>query len=186
MKLLLHICCAPCSCYTYRRLETDGFKVRGFFYNPNIHPYTEYQKRLQAVKQWAERQSVQVIYRDEYRLEEFLQNVAYREKERCRVCYYMRLSAAAAAARHGRFDAFTTTLLYSIYQRHELIREIGRGVGERYGVEFYYEDFRPGWREGILLSKQYNLYRQQYCGCIYSERERYQPEVEKTPKLRAV
>jgi hypothetical protein len=151
-------------------------RVRGFFYNPNIQPYTEYQKRLQAVQQWAGQEQAQVIYRDEYPLEEFLRNVAYREGERCRICYHLRLTAAAQVARKGKFDAFTTTLLYSIYQKHELIKQIGQSLGQQYGVDFYYQDFRPGWQAGIQLSKQYNLYRQQYCGCIYSERERYQPK----------
>jgi predicted adenine nucleotide alpha hydrolase (AANH) superfamily ATPase len=174
MMLLLHICCAPCSCYPYRKLTQEGMNVRGFFYNPNIQPYIEYQKRLQAVKQWANQEQVQIIYRDEYPLEEFLRSMAYREGERCRICYHQRLIAAACAAKRGKFDAFSTTLLYSIHQKHELIKELGQCVAKQYGVEFYYQDFRPGWREGILLSKQWNLYRQQYCGCIYSEWERYQ------------
>lgn len=173
MNLLLHICCAPCSCYTYQKLKDDGLEVTGYFYNPNIHPYTEYRKRLEAVEQWAGLKQAQVIYRDEYSLEEFLRQVAFHEEDRCRICYYMRLSKAAQETKQGKFDAFSTTLLYSIYQKHEQIKEIGQSVGKQYGVEFYYQDFRPGWQEGITLSKQYKLYRQQYCGCIYSEKARH-------------
>ncbi len=183
MNLLLHICCAPCACYPYKKLSAAGITTRGFFYNPNIHPYTEYQKRLQALKKLADIRQLQVIYRDDYQLEEFLRQVAHSESERCRICYYMRLSATAQVAKHGRFNAFSSTLLYSIYQKHELIKEIGLNVGKQHGIEFYYQDFRPGWREGISLSKEYDLYRQQYCGCIYSERDRYKPKTTEQSEL---
>ncbi len=173
MKLLLHICCAPCGCYPYSQLKTKRINVKGFFYNPNIHPYLEYKKRLSAVKQWAQIEKLDIIYNDSYELDKYLQNVVYREAQRCRMCYYMRLESAAKMAKRGKFDAFTTTLLYSIYQKHELIVDIAGSLAKEYGIDFYYEDFRSGWREGILLSQKYNLYRQQYCGCIYSEYERF-------------
>ena len=125
----------------------------------------EYKVRDEAVPK--------LIYRDEYRLEEFLQNVVFRETERCRYCYYSRLKSAIQVAKKGKFDFFSTTLLYSKFQKHESIKEIAEGLAKDYGVSFYYHDFRKGWGEGIRMSKDFGLYRQQYCGCIYSEKERY-------------
>ena len=145
----------------------------GFFYNPNIQPYQEYQRRLEAVKEYEKKAALKVIYRDEYNLEEFLRGVVFREDERCRLCYHLRLEPTAQMAKKGKFDAFTSTLLHSKHQNHELIREIGQAVGKRRGVTFLYRDFREGWQEGIEESKVLGLYRQQYCGCIYSEKERY-------------
>jgi hypothetical protein len=106
-------------------------------------------------------------------LEEFLRKSAYREASRCRHCYYDRLKYTAIIAKKGNFDAFSTTLLYSKFQNHQLIKEIGQALAQDYGMKFYYEDFREYWKEGIKLSKQKKMYRQQYCGCIYSEKERY-------------
>ena len=177
MKILLHICCAPCAIYPVQELRTGGMSVTGFFYNHNIHPYQEYKKRLQTVRMYAELVELEVIYREEYRLEEFLDNVAATPKQRCLYCYTSRLEAAAAEAVRLGFDAFTTSLLYSRYQKHEVIKETGERIGKIYGIPFYYADFRKGWQEGIAVSKKMELYRQQYCGCIYSEKERYQPQI---------
>lgn len=173
MKVLLHICCANCAIYPVQRLQKEGMEVFGFFYNPNIHPYQEYKKRLETVKEYSGKADLKMIYQDEYRLEEFLQNVVFRESERCLYCYYTRLRSTAKAARKGKFDFFSTTLLYSKFQKHESIQWVGEGLAKEYGVKFYYEDFRNGWKEGIDISKNLGLYRQQYCGCIYSEKERY-------------
>lgn len=179
MKLLIHICCAPCVMYPHKSLTERGVSITGFFYNPNIHPYLEYQKRLQTLTHWLKEADIRCIIRDDYLVEDFLRMVAFREADRCRLCYLMRLEAAAAVAKRGRFDSFSTTLLYSKFQQHELVRETGEAVSKKYGVPFYYEDFRVGWKEGIRLSKEKNLYRQQYCGCIYSEGERYRPQLKK-------
>jgi hypothetical protein len=145
----------------------------GFFYNPNIHPYLEYKRRLETVRDFSHRAGLEVHYRDDYDLDEFLVRVAGRGALRCEQCYRVRLDAAGSSARGKGFSAFTTSLLYSKYQKHDLIAGIGREMGAEHGVEFYYEDFRRGWREGIVESKAMGLYRQQYCGCIYSERDRY-------------
>ena len=126
MKILLHICCAPCAIYPVQELRTGGMQVTGFFYNHNIHPYQEYRRRLETVRKYAELVELEVIYRDEYRLEEFLANVAANPAERCLYCYASRLEAAAAEAVRLGFDAFTTSLLYSRYQKHDVIRETGR------------------------------------------------------------
>jgi epoxyqueuosine reductase len=173
MKLLLHICCGPCAVYPVKELRSAGIEVTGFFYNHNIHPYTEYKLRRDAVKEYAGLVQLDVVYRDEYRLEEFLENVAANPAERCGYCYRSRMEEAAKAAAELGFPYFSSTLLYSRYQNQELIREYGEALGERYGVKFYHDDFRRGWQEGIDLSKDMGLYRQKYCGCIYSEKERY-------------
>lgn len=176
MNILIHICCGPCSTYPLRKLVENGHIVTGFFYNHNIHPYQEYQRRLQAVRDFASANELNIVYRDEYALEEFLSAVARNPSQRCAYCYFSRLEAAAKEAAALGFDAFTSSLLYSRYQNHEMVRTTGEKAAERHGVKFHYEDFRPGWQEGIRISKEMGLYRQQYCGCIYSEKERYLPK----------
>jgi epoxyqueuosine reductase len=173
MKVLLHICCAPCCIYPLKVLSDHNFDVMGFFYRHNIHPYSECLKRQQTLETYAQKIDLQVIYQEGYDLEGFLQKMIFREKNRCHVCYHERLLTTAHMARHGKFDYFTTTLLYSKFQNHEMIRSIGESVGKSMGVPFYYADFRMGWKEGIEESKQLGMYRQQYCGCIYSEKERF-------------
>jgi predicted adenine nucleotide alpha hydrolase (AANH) superfamily ATPase len=173
MKLLVHICCGPCAIYPLKKILDGKMEVWGFFFNPNIHPYTEYQKRLAAVRILADKMDVKMIYRDEYNLEEFLKNTISNIDARCGYCYSSRLEATAKAAKENNFDYFSSSLLYSKYQDHELIRGIGVGIGEKLGIPFYYNDFRIGWKEGIKESKDMGLYRQQYCGCIFSEKERY-------------
>lgn len=179
MKILLHTCCGPCSIYPVKILRRKGHHVAGFFYRHNIHPFTEMEKRQQAVETLAEKIDLKVIYQKDYTPEIFIRNVVFRENQRCRYCYHDRLRAAARIARRGKFDFFTTTLLYSKHQMHALIRSIGEAEGETAGVPFLYEDFSKGWQEGIDASKAMGLYRQQYCGCIYSEKERYRGRIEK-------
>jgi predicted adenine nucleotide alpha hydrolase (AANH) superfamily ATPase len=174
LQVLLHTCCANCAIIPLKRLREAGLQPFGFFYNPNIHPYQEYLRRKETIESYAQRAGLKMIYRkNEYDLEEFLRSVVYREHERCRYCYHCRLEATAKMAKKGKFDAFTTTLLYSKHQNHSLIKEIGDNLAKQFSVPFYYEDFRKGWQEGIQESKAMGLYRQQYCGCIYSEKERY-------------
>jgi len=173
MKLLLHICCGPCAVYPVKELRSSGVEVTGFFYNHNIHPYTEYKLRLEALKQYAQMVELEMVYREEYLLEEFLGNVAAKPEARCAYCYRSRLEEAARAAAKLGIPNYSSTLLYSRYQNQALIQELGVELGERYGVSFHYEDFRRGWQEGIDLSKGMGLYRQKYCGCIYSEKDRY-------------
>ena len=114
-----------------------------------------------------------VIVDEQYELENFLRGVVFREGERCRICYSIRLQKAAQIARKGKFDAFTTTLLVSPFQKHELIKEIATSVSQETGVPFFYQDFRTGFKEGVMQSKEEKMYRQQYCGCVFSEKERY-------------
>jgi hypothetical protein len=173
MKCLIHICCAPCAIYPIDYLKKQKLDVMGYNYNPNIHPYQEFDRRKQTLAQYASNIDLKMIYENDYPVEKWIQNNVYRETNRCHYCYHDRLKGTAIIARKGKFDFFTTTLLYSKYQNHELIHEMGRNLEIKYGVTFYYADFRKGWKQGIEVSKKLNMYRQQYCGCIYSEKERY-------------
>jgi len=180
VNILLHICCGPCAIFPLQQLRAAGHRVTGYFYNHNIHPYQEYARRRDAAIQMAEQQEMPLIMRDDYDLEGFLQHVAARPGSRCSYCYASRLRATSQAAADGGFDAFTVALLYSRYQKHDEIRTLGNQLGKEFGVPFYYQDFRSGWQEGIRLSKEMGLYRQQYCGCIYSEKERYLPRIKES------
>jgi predicted adenine nucleotide alpha hydrolase (AANH) superfamily ATPase len=174
MKIFMHICCAPCALYPVSRLMREGFDLTGFFYNPNIHPYREYMKRLTTVQDFAARTGFPVLDQKGYDLDAFLARVVGKGGGRCEHCYRMRLDVAAAEAERSGFGLYTTSLLYSRYQKHDLIRGVAKELAGEHGIEFYYEDFREGWHEGIAGSKSMGLYRQQYCGCLYSEQERYQ------------
>ena len=173
MKLLLHICCAPCAIYPHRILRERGASILGLYFNPNIHPYTEFARRRDTLKQYADSSGLEVCFPNDYPLEDFLKGALSREEDRCSFCYHQRLQYAAAFAKTNHLDAFSTTLLYSIYQKHDLIRQIAEGLASEYGIPFYYEDFRIGWKEGVEVSRQLGLYRQKYCGCIFSEKERF-------------
>ncbi len=175
MRILLHICCAPCACYPIKKLKEEGFEIFGLFYNPNIHPYQEFQKRLEAVKKLADIENLRMIYINRYELEQWLRMVVFRESRpiRCKLCYSQRFDVTAAVAKKGKFDAFTSTLFYSKFQNHEIMKMSAENAAASHGVKFMYFDFRQGWKEGIELSHKYGLYRQQYCGCIYSEKERF-------------
>jgi predicted adenine nucleotide alpha hydrolase (AANH) superfamily ATPase len=106
-------------------------------------------------------------------MEDFLRNIVFREQERCRYCYYDRLKHAVMAAKNEKFEAFTTTLFYSKYQDHTLIMTIAENLAKEYQVKLLYDDYRKGWSYGIQRSRELGMYRQRYCGCIYSEKERY-------------
>ncbi len=173
MKVLLHICCAPCAIFSVKTLRMKGFDIMGFFYKNNIHPYMECVKRQKTLQSYAATIELNIIYQEGYDLEGFIQNVVFRESDRCSFCYSERLKSTALIAKRGKFDYFTTTLLYSKFQNHEIIKSMGEETGKSVGIQFYYQDFRTGWKEGVELSKHLGLYRQQYCGCIYSEKERF-------------
>ncbi|OHB32924.1 MAG: hypothetical protein A2X84_04880 [Desulfuromonadaceae bacterium GWC2_58_13] len=175
MKILLHVCCANCAIYPVKILREQGQDVTGFFFNPNIHPYLEFKRRLDTVKDYADRSDLAVIYREEYLLANFLSQVAANPSGRCPYCYQSRLEETARFAAENSYEAFTSSLLYSRFQNHAAIREQGLALGQQFGIRFLYEDFRKGWNEGITISKSMGLYRQQYCGCIYSEQDRYAP-----------
>lgn len=176
-RVLLHVCCGPCSIATVEQLRDEGFEVTGLFLNPNIHPLSEYLRRRDAAMETAEKMGFKLIVRDaEYDPAKYMRDVAFREANRCFHCYEMRLSRTVQIAKRGGFDAFSTTLLYSKHQKHEVIRNLGTDIAAA-GVPFLYRDFRTGWQRGIEESKRMGIYRQQYCGCLYSEVERYQKEL---------
>jgi predicted adenine nucleotide alpha hydrolase (AANH) superfamily ATPase len=176
MRVLVHVCCGPCSPHVLRRLRDEGHQVSTLFYNPNIHPYTEYQARMEAAEKYCAGEGVEFILRDEYDVFRFTAEALEwmaRGKDRCEYCYGLRLDGAAREAAERGFDAFTSTLLASPYQKHELARQLGDVAADEHGVEFRYMDFRDGWKESRKATFDCGLYRQKYCGCIYSEQERW-------------
>ena len=179
MKIFLHVCCGPCAAYPVKVLHDDGHEPTGYFYNPNIHPYREFKRRMTALRELSRIMDFPVDYEAEYGLREYLRQVVFHEDSRCGKCYAMRLEATAAKAMESGADSFSTTLLYSRYQNHDLIKRQGQIMAEKYGIPFYYQDFREGWKQGIDMSIEMDLYRQPYCGCIYSEQERYDKRFKK-------
>ncbi|MGC9004704.1 MAG: epoxyqueuosine reductase QueH [bacterium] len=178
MRVLLHTCCAPCATFVVKALREEGYEPVLYFFNPNIHPFSEFLQREEAVRIFAEKEKLEVIY-EPYNLRQFLREVVFREENRCPICYFLRLNATAQFAREKDFPFFTTTLLLSPYQKQEVIRQIGEELEKETGVRFLYRDFRPGYYESIKLSKEMGLYRQKYCGCIYSEEEALRQRMEK-------
>lgn len=173
MKLLLHTCCAPCLIYPLEQLKKKGYEATGFFYNPNIHPFAEYKKRKLAVADFAKERDFKVIY-PEYNPAEFFQEVNLKEDfpGRCSICWSLRLARAANATKELGCRYFSTTLLVSPYQNQELLKKIGSDIAKEEEIEFYYEDFRPGFKKAHDEAKTKGIYCQNYCGCIYSEVER--------------
>ncbi|MBC7329487.1 epoxyqueuosine reductase QueH [bacterium] len=178
MKVLLHTCCAPCATYVVKTLREEGYEPVLYFFNPNIHPYGEFLLREEAVKIFAEKEGLEAIY-EGYGLRQFLREVVFQEDNRCPICYFIRLKGTANYAKEHGIPIFTTTLLLSPYQNQELIRKIGEELEKETGVKFLYRDFRPGYYESIRLSKELGLYRQKYCGCIYSEEEALKQRMER-------
>lgn len=172
-NVLLHTCCGPCTIYTLKSLREEGLEVTGFFFNPNIHPYTEFGKRLATLKDYAAHVNLPLVVDREYDLPGFLSGALENKKDRCLFCYRVRLDRAFQQAREHGADGVTTTLLYSRFQKHDAIKAVGEDLSHQYGIPFLYRDFRKGWGEGVAESKRLNMYRQQYCGCIFSEWERY-------------
>lgn len=173
MKLLLHTCCAPCLIYPLERLRDEGFAVAGFFYNPNVHPFSEYKNRKQAVDNFSKVAKINIDY-PEYNPAEFFQAVNQKEAspERCCICWSLRLKKTAQIAKDQGFDFFSTTLLVSPYQDLEKLKIIGNDSAQDAGIKFYFEDFRPGFKKAHDEAKAKDIYCQKYCGCVYSEIER--------------
>ncbi len=173
MEILLHTCCAPCLIYPLERLKDKGFKVKAFYYNPNIHPFSEYNRRKEAVEVLSKELQIEVEL-PEYRPSDFFQAINTKEgkPERCAICWSLRLHKTAVQAKESGFGAFTTSLLVSPYQDQELLKQLGSQAACEAGVDFYYEDFRPGFKKAHEETKSKGIYCQRYCGCIYSELER--------------
>lgn len=170
MKLLMHTCCAPCSIYCIQSLREEKIEPTLYWYNPNIHPYTEYQARRDTLKQYASDIKVKAIFEEEYGLDEFCKQTVGDLNKRCQnYCYPVRLEKTAKYAKEHGFDAFTTTLLVSPYQNHGALKQIGEQIAKQNGLIFLYRDFRVGFREGQSQARALGLYMQKYCGCIFSE-----------------
>ncbi len=199
MNILLHVCCSNCALYPIKILRNRSHDFTGFWFNPNIHPYEEYQSRIASLKKLSDLWNVDIHYLEKYKPEEYFRALDITDKallhqvalnsssdscssndynippapDRCRSCYQLRLEKTAEEAKKGGFDAFTTTLLISPYQDFEQIRETGSRLAEKFNVLFHLEDFRPHFRNAMDLAKEMGLYRQKYCGCIFSKEERY-------------
>ena len=171
--LLLHSCCGPCSSASMEKL-CQHFNVTVVYYNPNIYPEEEYQKRLTAQKQICEKFNIE-LDELEYNEAEFLSKVKGLEakkegEERCTVCFALRLEKVASLAKQKGYDYFGTTLTISPHKNEQIINELGEALGEKYEVKFLPCDLKKhdGFKRSIQLSKQFNLYRQNYCGCRFS------------------
>lgn len=169
MSMLLHACCGPCAMYPVDMLLKEGVNLDLYWNNPNIHPEFEFNRRLENLRIVANHYNVE-LHEEGVCQEEYWSSKSYLTaySSRCIMCYDVRMDATAKyAAEHG-FDSFCTTLLVSPYQQHETICTIAREKAKKYGVEFEYYDFRPGYREGQNMAREIGLYRQKYCGCICS------------------
>ncbi len=180
MKLLLHTCCAPCSTYVVDKLRKDGYDdITSLWYNPNIHPYTEYKMRRDTLKEYAKQINLPLIIEENYGIREFTKNVSSNIDGRCLYCYESRLEYTAKYAKEHGYEAFSTTLLVSPYQKHELIIKVANEMAKKYQIEFLYQDFREGFRIGQQMARDAGLYMQKYCGCIYSEEDRYSKQIKR-------
>ena len=173
MKTLLHICCAPCANQCVQMLRGENMDVTGFWYNPNIHPFTEYRARRNCLREYAQAVNLPLIEQNDYALRPFVRQVADDIGGRCVKCYEMRLFETARQAKEGGFDSFTSSLFISPYQNHELMKEVAQRAAEAYSVEFLYRDFRTVFRAGQEYAREHEFYMQKYCGCVFSEEERY-------------
>ena len=184
MRILLHACCAPCSVYCIERLRQMNMELDVYWYNPNIHPYIEYKTRRDTLIEYTKTINIKSIINENYGLDEFTKNVINDLKNRCQnYCYRIRLEETAKYAKEHNYDAFSTTLLISPYQKHDLLMQIGEEIGKKYDISFFYEDFRIGFRQGQAKARELGLYMQKYCGCIFSEESRYNNPNPPKPEL---
>ena len=182
MKLLMHTCCAPCSVYCIKALKEENIKPDLFWFNPNIHPYMEYKARRDCLIEYSKRDDIDLnlIIKDDYGLDEFCKNVIGSLETRCRdYCYKVRLEETVRFAKENGYDAFTSTLFVSIYQNHDEMKRICEELAKKYDIEFLYRDFRVGFREGQAEAREQGLYMQKYCGCVFSEEDRYSKQIKK-------
>lgn len=204
MNILLHTCCSNCAIYPFKILESEGHSFSGFWFNPNIHPFDEYELRLQSLKQLTSQKNIDMLFLEDYMPEEYFNifgikdinlepdNIARvdpglipQTPDRCRSCYTLRLGKTAYEASKKGFDAFSTTLLISPYQDFEQIAAIGKELSEKYDIIFYLKDFRPFFRDSMASAKELRMYRQKYCGCIFSREERNKARRHKSKRHKA-
>ena len=183
-KLLMHACCAPCFVYIENDLKENGLKIddetyekvdfTACFYNPNIHPKVEYERRKKAFEEFCKLKNCKNVVIDEYDLDGFakevVNNVGPNKKYniRCEYCYYMRLKKVFEYAKENNFDIVSTTLTISPYQNHEIIKKVGKDLEKEFGIEFIYCDYRNHFREGQKMARDLSIYMQKYCGCMFS------------------
>jgi len=175
MKILTHICCGPCGVVFSDGLRRDGFDSVMLWHNPNIHPFTEYKSRKKSAIDFAAQDGYDIIIPDDekYGLRYFLDSTYHNLEKRCEICYCMRLEYAAKYAADAGFAAYSTTLLASPYQDFDAICRIGKQAAKNYGINFVVQDYRAQYRPGLKTARKMGLYMQKYCGCLFSEEERY-------------
>ena len=171
MKLLMHMCCSNCSLYPMKSLLSQGVDVKGLWFNPNIYPRPEYEQRLASLQELQRLWHLDVEYVDIYGSDDFMRELGNPRADRCIRCYMVRLEETARTAKKMNLKGFATSLLVSPYQKFDSLVSIGKEIEKRYSIPFYVEDFRVGYRGNIPLSKEFGLYRQKYCGCMFSETE---------------
>ena len=185
MKLFLHACCAPCAIYPIKTAKKDGYdSITGFFYNPNIHLEGEFKKRLSETKKVFDSYKLDLII-PEYKSREYFECISdceNKEKKRCFDCWRLRLDKTVSVAKEEGFDAFTTTLLVSPYQDHDVLKDSAKALAEKYGIDFYYKDFRTGFKDAHNEAKREGIYCQNYCGCVFSIVEREERRKERKKK----
>jgi predicted adenine nucleotide alpha hydrolase (AANH) superfamily ATPase len=168
-KILLHICCAPCSSAIVKHLKSNSdIQISGYHMNPNIHPIEEWNQRRKSVEDLSKLYSLETIYSDAFSQDKWQQEFTLEDGSRCTYCYEVRLEETAKKAVELGMQGFTSSLLISPYQNHQQIRDSGEKIAESHGIVFFYEDFRSLYRESRELSRANGWYMQKYCGCIYS------------------
>ncbi len=184
-KLLMHACCGPCFTYIENDLRENGlrnedgsydknFEYTAIFYNPNIHPKVEFERRKQAFIELCNMKNVKYEVIDEYNLNDFIKNVVEmtgkgkKYELRCNFCYFMRLEKVFKYAKENGFDIVSTTLTISPYQNHDLIKKVGKELEKKYNIEFRYIDYRENYRKGQQMARELGIYMQKYCGCVFS------------------
>lgn len=164
MKLLMHTCCAPCSVYCIDSLRKENIEPVSYWFNPNIHPYIEYKTRRDTLIEYSKMANFKLIINENYGLDDFCKNVVNDLENRCiKYCYPVRIEETARYAKENGYDAFTTTLFVSPYQKHDEIKKVCEYMSKKYDIDFLYRDFRPGFREGQAKARELGLYMQKYC-----------------------
>jgi predicted adenine nucleotide alpha hydrolase (AANH) superfamily ATPase len=176
-NILLHTCCAPCACYPIKELRNQGFKITLFYYNPNIHPVSEYRARLNELKKYLDKMPEVQLIQGEYENKIWFELVRGLENEpeggkRCGICYAMRLKKTADLAKTKNFDYFASTLSISPHKKTNRINELANKLAQELGIKFFERDWKKmdGFKRACEISKKENFYRQNYCGCIYSKK----------------
>jgi hypothetical protein len=172
-RMLLHACCGPCAMYPLNLLTSDGRDLDCFWYNPNIQPQFEFDRRHENLVKACDHFGIKLISEGDKCMEDYWLSKDYLKDfpSRCDMCYDIRMEAAAKFCAENGYESFCTTLLVSPYQQHNKIARISEKKASKYGVKFEYIDFRPGFRQGQDMAREIGLYRQKFCGCIFSLEE---------------